>query len=153
MLPKTKLEPRILERSAQNLEILKFLNTELIYSRVMYLLSIGITTLEDVLKFELSSIPFSLFENNGQIRVSKSKSDLKKALQVEMSLRLQPKSNVAIIDVCAQLWAASWPTNGTVEDLGDALHHLVLSYLTANADVYLVSDRYYKYSIKGLTKA
>ena len=119
----------------------------------MYLLSIGITTLEDVLKFELSSIPFSLFENNGQIRVSKSKSDLKKALQVEMSLRLQPKSNVAIIDVCAQLWAASWLTNGTVEDLGDALHHLVLSYLTANADVYLVSDRYYKYSIKGLTKA
>ena len=32
-------------------------------------------------------------------------------------------------------------------------HHLVLSYLTANTDVYLVFDRYYKNSIKGLTRA
>ena len=72
---------------------------------------------------------------------------------MDTSLRLQPKPNVVTTDGCAQPWAISWPTNGTVKDLGVALHHLVLPYLAANTDVYLVFDRYYKYSIKGLTRA
>ena len=42
-----------------------------------------------------------------------------------MPLLLQPKPNIVIIDDCAQLWATSWPTNGTVKDLGDALHRLI----------------------------
>ena len=37
-------------------------NTELIYSRVMCLLSIARITLEDVLNYGLSPIPLSLFE-------------------------------------------------------------------------------------------
>ena len=41
------------------------------------------------------------------MRASKSKANLKKALHVGMSLRLQPKPNVVIIDGCAQLWATS----------------------------------------------
>ena len=70
-----------------------------------------------------------------------------------MSLRLQPKPNVVIIDGCAQLWVITWLTNGAVKDLGDALHHLVLSYLIVNTDTHPVFDRYYKDSIKGLTRA
>ena len=69
----------------------------------MCLLSIRIITLEDVLKYELSAVLLSLFENTGDMRVSKSKSDLKKALQVETSLVLQLKLNVVIIDGCAHL--------------------------------------------------
>ena len=68
----------------------------------------GRITLEHVLsKDELSPIPLSLLENTGEMRASESKADLKKALQVGTSLRLQPKPNVAIIDGCAQLWATS----------------------------------------------
>ena len=37
--------------------------------------------------------------------------------------------------------------------MGEALRHLVLPNLAANTDVYLALDRYYKYSIKGLTRA
>ena len=69
----------------------------------MCLLSIGIIALEDVLKYELSPILLPLFENTGDMRASKSKLKLKKALQVETSLLLQPKLNVVIIDGCAQL--------------------------------------------------
>ena len=97
-------------------------NTELIYSRVMCLLSIGRTTLEDVFKYELSPIPLSLFEITGERRASKSKSDLKSTSSEDVFL--QPKPNFVIIDGYAQLWATSWPTKGTVKDLGDAPHHL-----------------------------
>ena len=69
------------------------------------------------------------------MRASKSKANLKKALHVGMSLRLQPKPNVVIIDGCAQLWATSQPTNCTVKDLGKALHHLALPCLAANTDI------------------
>ena len=55
-------------------------NTELIYSRVMCLLSIGRITLEDVVKYEFPPIMLSLFENTGEMRASKSKSDLKRVL-------------------------------------------------------------------------
>ena len=92
-------------------------------------------------------------QNTGETGALKSKSGLKKLLQVEMSLRLQPKPNVVITDSCAQLWITSWLTNGSVKDLGDALHHLVLSYLIINTDTQSVFDRYYGYHIKGLTRA
>ena len=41
------------------------------------------------------------------MRVSKSKSDMKETLQVETSLRLQPKPNavIIVIQTAAQLWA------------------------------------------------
>ena len=69
---------------------------------------------EDVLKYELSPILLFLFENTGEMRALKSKVDLKKALQVDRSLRLQPKLNVVIIDGFAQLWAISRPTSSTI---------------------------------------
>ena len=143
---------KIGKKSSKDREI-EIYNTELIHSRVMCLLSMGRIQLDDVLKYELSPIPLYLFESNGEMRPSKIKSYLKKALQVETSYRLQPKSNVIIIDGCAQLWSISWPTNGTVRNLADALYHVVVSYLTMGIDICLVFHRYYKYSIKGLTRA
>ena len=51
-------------------------NTKLIYSRVMCLLSIQRISLEDVLKYEVPPIMLPLFENIGETRALKSKSDL-----------------------------------------------------------------------------
>ena len=85
------------------------------------------------------------------MRDSKSKSDLKTALKVDTSVRLQPKPNDVNINGCAQLWSTSWPNDGTVKNLADTLLELVLSYLMVNSDLYLVFNRYYKLSIKGLT--
>ena len=53
-------------------------NAEVIYSRVMCLLSIGRIELEEVLKYELSPVPSSLFDSNGEMMHSTSKTDLKK---------------------------------------------------------------------------
>ena len=55
------------------------------------------------------------------MRDSKSKSDLKTALKVDTSVRLQPKPNDVNINGCAQLWSTSCPNDGTVKNLADTL--------------------------------
>ena len=120
----------------------------------MSLLSIGRITLEDVLKYELSPIPLSLYENTGEMRASQNEVDLKihfkwrRLYAYDQSLMLSSLMAVHKFGLyhgqfMALLWA--W------EKLFITLF-LVLPYLAANTDVYLVFDRYYKYSIKGLTK-
>ena len=96
---------------------IQIFNTEVIYSRVMCLLSIGRVKLEEVLRFELSPKPLSIFQTNGEMRPSKSKSDLKTVLQVTTFQRNQSKSEVIIVDGCAKFWDITWPKNGTVRDL------------------------------------
>ena len=125
-------------------------NTELIYSRVMCLLSIRRISLEDVLKYEVPPILLPLFENIGETRALKSKSDLTSRIYEAFQILML---NVVITDDSKQLSATSWPTKSSVRDLGDDLYHLVLSCWTVNVDIYLVFKRYYKYSIKGLRGA
>ena len=76
------------------------------------------------------------------MRASKSKSDLKRALKVDTSVRLQPKPYDVNIDGSAQLWSTSWPNDGTVKNLADTLLQLVLSYLMVKSDLHLVFNRY-----------
>ena len=73
-------------------------NTEIIYMRVMGLLSTGMVLLEDVLKHELSPIPKSLFLDTGEMRPSKTKSDLKKMMQVVSSKRTSVAARSIVID-------------------------------------------------------
>ena len=61
------------------------------------------------------------------MRASKSKSDLK-------------NTSSGGIYAYNQLWAISWAMLRTWEMLFEDEHHLVLSYLTANTDVYHVFD-------------
>ena len=68
-------------------EIVEMYNTELIFARVSYLLSIGRIETKDFFDYELSPIPESLFEQNGDPRYPTNKSDLKNALKVEVSCR------------------------------------------------------------------
>ena len=73
----------------------------------MCLLSIERIELEEVLKYELSPVPLSLFGSNGEMKHSTSKADLKNRLQIETSQRLQSKADVVIIDGCGKLWSIS----------------------------------------------
>ena len=139
-----------LKRAAKCDEV-EIFNTEMIYSRVMCLLSMGRIELEEVLKYELSPIPMALFDGNGLMRDSKGKSALKNALQVEICTR-QPKSDVVIIDGCALFWHISWPLNGLVKDLATSFYDFIAKYFRDDINVHLIFDRYFKYSIKGQTR-
>ena len=58
----------------------------------------------------------SMFKDNGDIRITKSKLILKQKLQVEVSDRICPVPGAIIINGCVMLWMIPWPTNGTVMD-------------------------------------
>ena len=46
-------------------------NTEIIFSRVMYLLSAGHTQIGDLFKYELAPVPTALFKDTGESRYQK----------------------------------------------------------------------------------
>lgn len=50
------------------------------------------------------------------MKITKSKSTLKKKLEVEVSNRINPQPKAIILDGCAVLWVIRWPTTGTVDD-------------------------------------
>ena len=62
-------------------------DTKLIYSRVMRLMSSRDVDLKDLFSHELAPVPTSMFEDSGEMRITKSKSTLKRKLQVEQSSR------------------------------------------------------------------
>ena len=64
-------------------------DTNLIYSRVMGLMSSRDIDLKDVFSHKLAPVPASMFEYSGDMRITKSKSTLKRKLQVEQSSRTQ----------------------------------------------------------------
>ena len=54
------------------------------------------------------------------MKISKSKSDLKKILQTTMSARQTEKEiTCCILDGSAILYIVNWPTNGTLKDYVD----------------------------------
>ena len=62
-------------------------------------------------------MPLSMFYDNGDMRITKSKSILQQKLQVEVSDRICQVPDAIIIDGCAMLWVIPWQTNVTVKDL------------------------------------
>ena len=93
----------------------------------------------------------SVFDDNGNMRISTSKSVLKNKLQVTQSTRASVKRNVIIIDGCAILWCLHWPFNATIQDYVDNFWHYVSRRLN-RCDACLIFDRYYEYSIKSCTR-
>ena len=59
--------------------------------------------------------------------------------------------NSVVIDGSAILWVVHWPSKGTVADFVQGFKKYIAEVLK-NADVYLVFDRYYEYSIKSSTR-
>ena len=92
-------------------------DTNLIYSMVIGLQASGRDIdIKDVLGHELAPVPTSMFDDIGEMRIAKSKSTLKKILQVEVSDRVAGGANVCVLDGAAILWVVPWPVDGSVKD-------------------------------------
>ena len=129
----------------------KVYNTNLIYARVLGLQQSRDIDLRDVLKHELSPFPTSLFKESGDMRLPTGKCILKNKLKVSISARcVQP--DTVIVDGCALLWCVKWPCKGTVQDYVNNFIVCVLQKV-ATADIYLVFDRYFEFSIKSHTRS
>ncbi len=66
---------------------------------------------DDLLSCELAAYPPSMFSPDGQMKVSKSKSTLKRNMQVTVSERNCPEADTVIYDVSALLWVIGWPSD------------------------------------------
>ena len=87
----------------------------LIFARVTALMSTRAINLNDVLKYELAAVPTSIFnEKSGEFRTLKSKSILKRRLQVEFTNPSRGTGDDVVIDGCAILWVLQWPTKDSV---------------------------------------
>ena len=84
----------------------------------------------------MSRVPRLLFNENGDVRLNKQKSELKNTLKIEVS-------NKHII-------TGALVVDG--KDLVEVYFNYVMAHLTEH-DVYLVFDRFYDYSIKGVRRA
>ena len=92
-----------------------------------------------------------MFENNGDMQITKSRSILKQKLQVDECDRICPVPDAIIIDGCAMLWVIPWPTNGTVKDFVINILTYVEEQLQI-CDTNLVFYIYYNDSIKNATR-
>ena len=149
-IPK-KIVTMSITKKQMNIEHTPIYDTDLIYSRVLGLQQSRDISLKDVLAYELSPVPTAVFEDNGDLRLTKSKATLKNKLQVEQSGRLQANPQFVVIDGCALMWVINWPTNGTVIDYVENFVSTIRKKLE-NSNVYLVFDRYHTPSIKDATR-
>ena len=78
-------------------------DTSLIFFRVMCLMNSRNIDVVHLFSYELAPIPTSMFTDNGDMRISKTKSVLKRKLQVEQSSQIYQQSEVSVIDGCAIL--------------------------------------------------
>lgn len=141
-----------MDKGKKNIEINKIpiYDTELVYSRVLGLILNRTIDLKAVLSHELAPIPTSMFADSGEMRIGKSKSTLKRKLQIETSSR-GIHGDVQILDGCALLWTVYWPASGTVQDFASSFSSSVCRRLR-ESDVYLIFDRYHEFSIKTGTR-
>ncbi len=126
-------------------------DTSLIFSRVLCLQKVRDIDMNDVLGYELSGVPPSMFEGTGEMRITKSKSTLKTNLQMELTDRQSLHPDAIVVDGCAILWVVPWPTHGLVQDFIKKMFDHIIRHLHI-ADTYLIFDRYYDDSIKEITR-
>ena len=108
--------------------------------------------MKDILKYELSPVPTAMFKDSGDMRTSQRKSDLKNTInELVNDARTEEVPSVVIIDGCAYLWSTQWLTKGTINDFISNYATRILNLLK-ESDVYLVLDRYFKFSIKDVTR-
>ena len=128
------------------------LDPEVIYARALALRHINPDfDFENLLAFELAPHPTSTFDEKGLLRTCKQKSKLMSGLKVEVSARIVGDPDAFFLDGCAILWVVAWPSKGTVGCYVVNFRKYVIERLKIS-DVYLVFDRYYNDSIKGLTR-
>lgn len=126
-------------------------DTSLIFSRVLCLQKVRDINMKEVLGYELAAVPPSLFDEAGEMCITKSKSTLRTKLQVEVTERHLILPDAIVLDGCAVLWVIHWPTAGLVQDYIKNLVDYIANHLTI-ADTYLIFDRYFESSIKEITR-
>ena len=135
-------------KAAETKKAAEVYNTEIIFSRVMYLLSADQIQIKDL--FTLSPVPTALFNDIGEGRSKASKAVLKNAFKKVSVRNIFPAA--ISIDGCAMLHSAiHWPKGGKVEDLLAGLRSYISKKLL-KSDVYLIFDRYKEFSIKSDTR-
>ena len=127
-------------------------DTDLIYNRMMGLRGSRDISTKNMFSYELAPVPTSMFEDDGQMRTSKNKSDLKRKLQIEIPTRKTGIPDVVILDGCAILWIINWPSNATVLSYCKSVSEYIQRKLE-QSDVFLVFDRYFDFSIKSATRS
>ena len=126
-------------------------NTELIFSRVLYLLGIDQLDFTNLFNNELAPVPTALFNDIGEPRLTSSKATLKNKIKVEVSSR-GVENDAVLVDGGGMLHSSiHWPKEGLVEDLVKGIEHY-MSKVIKTSDAYLVFDRYFDYSIKSETR-
>ena len=76
---------------------------------------------KSVSQYELACVSTALFNENGNMRITKTKSTLKNKLKVEKSNRNLQKPDMYLIDGWAIFWVIHWPSRGTVQDYVDGV--------------------------------
>ena len=85
--------------------------------------------MKEVLKYELTPMPLSMFKTNGSPRICKAKSDFMNGLKVTVPTRGKTP-DMTIVDGCAVLWKIQWTSaNGTVQDFVKGFHKFVYDML------------------------
>ena len=129
----------------------KMLNTTLLFSRVIGLQASSRETIDirNLLSYELAPVPTSMFTDSGDMRIGKSKEQLKTQLQVELSTRKTSQEiQCRVLDGSAVLWVIHWPLNGKVRDYVVNFRKYIEQKLEVG-DVYLV----FVYSTKSTTRS
>ena len=85
------------------------------------------------------------------MRLNKQKSELKNTLKIEVSNR-HIITEAVVVDGNGVLWSLHWPLEGIVKYLAEIYFNYVMVHLTEHG-AYLLFDRYYDCSIKGVTRA
>ena len=124
----------------------------LIFARVTALMSIRAINLNDVLKYELAAVPTSIFDgNSGELRISKSKSILKRRLQVEVTNPSRGTGDAVVIDGCAILWVIQWPSKEFIKDVVLNFDKYATNKMHCYRRTHVIFDRY-NTSIKDATR-
>ena len=89
----------------------------------MALMSTRAINLNDVLNYELAAVPTPLFDEKSGLRISMSKSILKRKHQVEVTNPSIGIREAVVIGGCARLCVLQWPSKGLIKNI-------VLNFIT-----------------------
>ena len=123
-----------------------------IFARMTALMSTRAINLNDVLKYELATVPTSIFdEKSGELRISKSKCILKRRLQVEVTNPSIGIRDAVLIDGCALFLVLQWPSKGFINDVMVNVINNATKKMHCYRRKHVIIDRY-NTSIKDATR-
>ena len=106
-LSKKMITMSSMKKTVGNVEVA---DTSLIFHRVIALqLANKSIDAKELFKYELAPFPMSLFDQSGDIRIDKAKSQLKRLLTIEVPSRNSIRPKLIVLDGCAILWVVHWP--------------------------------------------